>query len=77
MRGGDGWRPVRQPAFATSPGTSSTPWGPWREVPLGRWKVIELLESYERWDRLQAQAEGRDPVDFGFLWTDLDLPRPE
>ena len=44
---------------------------------MGRWKVIELLESYERWDRLQAQAEGRDPVDFGFLWTDLDLPRPE
>ena len=43
----------------------------------GRRQVIELLESYERGDRQQARAEGRDPVDFSFLWTDLDLPRPE
>ena len=41
----------------------------------GKQKVVDLLLSYERGDLRQAQDEGREPVDFGFLWSDLGLER--
>jgi hypothetical protein len=41
----------------------------------GRIEVVELLRTYETGEKRQADAEGRDPVDFGFLWEELGIER--
>jgi hypothetical protein len=39
--------------------------------------VVELLRSYEIGERQRAEREGREPVDFLFLWESLGLDRSE
>jgi hypothetical protein len=41
----------------------------------GRIEVVELLRTYETGEKRQAEAQGRDPVDFGFLWEELGIER--
>jgi hypothetical protein len=41
----------------------------------GRIEVIELLRTYETGERKEAEAQGRAPADFGFLWDELGLER--
>ena len=48
-----------------------------RRSKLGRERVVELLLAYEHDDRQQARAEGRPPIDYGFLWRAVGLERPE
>jgi hypothetical protein len=45
-------------------------------TPLGRERVTELLLSYEHAERSKAADEGREPVDFEFLWEQIGLERP-
>ena len=41
----------------------------------GRIEVEELLRTYEKGETKQAEEQGRDPVDFGFLWKELGIER--
>jgi hypothetical protein len=41
----------------------------------GRREVVELLRSYELGEREQAEMQGRDPVDLGFLWKELGISK--
>jgi hypothetical protein len=41
----------------------------------GRIEVEELLRTYEEGERRQAEAQNRDPVDFGFLREELGIER--
>ena len=38
-------------------------------------KVVELLKDIENSENARARNEGRQPVDFGFLWKELGLER--
>ena len=64
----------------------------WAEVPIpalgdqaprdalaseeGRRRVIDLLESYRRDETRQAEQQGREALDFTFLWERLGLEPP-
>jgi hypothetical protein len=41
----------------------------------GRIEVVELPRTYETGEKRQAEAQGRGPVDFGFLWEGLGIER--
>ncbi|MBI5443956.1 MAG: DUF2384 domain-containing protein [Deltaproteobacteria bacterium] len=43
----------------------------------GRQAVISLLETYEADEAAMAERQGREPLDFGFLWEAVELRRPE
>jgi hypothetical protein len=39
----------------------------------GRRDVVELLRSYQHGEREQSEAQGRKPVDLGFMWEELGI----
>jgi hypothetical protein len=41
----------------------------------GREAVVSLLHTYERDEARMAKRDQREPLDFGFLWEELGLPR--
>ncbi|MCG8461533.1 MAG: MbcA/ParS/Xre antitoxin family protein, partial [Holophagales bacterium] len=43
----------------------------------GRREVVRLIQSYERSERTKAPAQKRQPIDYGFLWEQIGLERPE
>ncbi len=43
------------------------------KTPAGHRQVVSLLESYDRAEKGKARAEGRPPVDFGFLRQEIGL----
>jgi hypothetical protein len=43
--------------------------------PGGERRVRLWLEGFERTEGRMAEDDGRDPVDLGFLWQEIGLPR--
>jgi hypothetical protein len=43
--------------------------------PGGERRVRLWLEGFEKTERGLAEDDGREPVDLGFLWQEIGLPR--